>query len=52
MFGQKSFIDEFTELVVEFDVSEIEKSGIYEVKLVTPTGATRLSSETIKYKQI
>lgn len=48
VYGPKSVIDGITELVVEFDVSEIEKSGIYEVKLVTPTGATRLSSETIK----
>lgn len=48
VYGQKSVIDVITELVVEFDVSEIEKSGIYEVKLVIPAGATRLSSETIK----
>ncbi|MFY3792301.1 YbbR-like domain-containing protein [Ureibacillus sp. MALMAid1270] len=47
VFGPKSIIDGLTELVVEFDVTEIENSGQYEVNLPVPSGATRLSSSTI-----
>lgn len=47
VYGPKSVIDAFAELVVEFDVSEIEESGAYKVDLSLPNGATRLSSKTI-----
>ncbi len=47
VFGPKSIIDGLTELVVEFDVTQIEDSGQYEVSLPVPNGATKLSSETI-----
>ncbi|MDM5335481.1 CdaR family protein [Ureibacillus composti] len=47
VYGPKSIIDAFAELVVEFDVSEIEESKVYKVDLSLPNGATRLSSKTI-----
>ncbi|NLY79676.1 MAG: hypothetical protein GX072_07235 [Lysinibacillus sp.] len=47
LFGPKSIIDSLESLVVEFDVSEIESSGNYEVPLELPAGATKLSEETI-----
>ncbi len=47
VFGPKSIIDGLSELVVEFDVSELEEPGQYEVNLVVPNGATKLSSQTI-----
>lgn len=48
VYGPKSIIDSLTELVVEFDISEIEESGVYEVNLEIPNGATKLSSKTIE----
>lgn len=48
VYGPKSIIDSLTELVVEFDISEIEESGVYEVNLELPNGATKLSSKTIE----
>ncbi|BDH63608.1 hypothetical protein MTP04_37380 [Lysinibacillus sp. PLM2] len=47
VFGPKSIVDGLTELVVEFDVTEITETGEYEVNLVVPNGATKVSSETI-----
>ncbi|RUL53526.1 MULTISPECIES: YbbR-like domain-containing protein [Lysinibacillus] len=48
VFGPKSIIDSLTELVVEFDISEIQQSGSYDVQLNVPNGATRLSTEKVK----
>lgn len=45
VFGPKSLIDSIEELVVEFDVSKIETSGEYEVKLNLPKGATKLGTD-------
>lgn len=50
VFGPKSIIDSLEELVVEFDVSAIDKSDSYNVDLVVPNGATKLSSGKIKIK--
>ena len=47
VYGKKAIIDELTDLVVEFDVAEITKSGTYEVKLRLPKGVTS-KSKTIK----
>lgn len=38
VYGKKAVIDELKELVVEFDVSDLEKSGSYEAKIVVPEG--------------
>ncbi len=48
VYGPKSIIDSLTELVVEFDISEIQESGVYKVNLKIPNGATKLSSKTIE----
>lgn len=48
VFGPKSIIDQLTQLVVEFDISAIDDSGVYKVDLVMPNGVTRLSSKTIE----
>ena len=48
VFGPKSIIDQLTQLEVEFDVSEIEDTGLYNVNFEIPTGVTRLSSKTSK----
>ena len=40
VYGKKVIIDELPELVVEFDVSDIEKSGAYEAKVIVPDGVT------------
>lgn len=47
VFGPKSIIDGLTELVVEFDVTELENSGQYEIETLVPNGATKLSASTI-----
>ncbi|KGR77921.1 CdaR family protein [Ureibacillus manganicus] len=47
VFGPKSIIDGLNELVVEFDVTEIESSGQYEVDVTVPNGATKLSTSSI-----
>lgn len=48
VFGPKTMIDPLTQLEVEFDVSEIKESGVYDVDLVLPNGATRLSAKSIE----
>ncbi|MDI7742675.1 CdaR family protein [Lysinibacillus fusiformis] len=48
VFGPKSIIDPITRLEVEFDISEIQKSGAYEVKIPLPNGVTKLSKNTIE----
>lgn len=47
VYGKKAIIDELTDLVVEFDVAEITKSGTYEVELSLPEGVSS-KSKTIK----
>ncbi|SOC24676.1 YbbR domain-containing protein [Ureibacillus xyleni] len=48
VYGPKSIIDALSELPVEFDISDIENSGSYEVDLVAPNGTTKLSTKKIK----
>lgn len=40
VYGKKAMIDELRELVVEFDVSDLEESGSYEAKVIVPDGVT------------
>lgn len=40
VYGKKGLIDELEELVVEFDVSDLEESGSHEVTVKLPEGAT------------
>lgn len=40
VYGKKVIIDELPELVVEFDVSDLEESGEYEAKVIVPDGVT------------
>lgn len=47
VYGPKSIVDTINELVVEFDVSKVDKSGEYKVNLKVPEGATKLSVETL-----
>lgn len=47
VFGQKSVVDNLKEIVVEFDVSKVDKSGNYKVNLKLPEGASKLSLEEI-----
>ncbi|MGM9951297.1 MAG: YbbR-like domain-containing protein [Lysinibacillus sp.] len=46
VYGKKGLIDELEELVVEFDVSDLEKSGAHEVTVKLPEGVT-LQQKTI-----
>ena len=48
VFGPKSIIDPITRLEVEFDISEIQESGVYEVKVPIPNGVVKLSKNTIE----
>ena len=47
VYGKKAIIDELPGLVVEFDVSGLEKSGTYEAKVKVPDGVT-VKDNTIK----
>lgn len=48
LFGPKSIIDPITRLEVEFDISEIQESGVYEVKVPLPNGVAKLSKNSIE----
>lgn len=48
VFGPKSIIDSLTRIEVEFDLSELEESGTYEVDIPLPKGAFNLSTKTMK----
>ncbi|RHW35029.1 hypothetical protein D1B33_13380 [Lysinibacillus yapensis] len=48
VFGPKSVIDPLTRLEVEFDISDIDESGTYKVKVPLPNGAFKQSPETIE----
>lgn len=45
--GKKAIIDELTELVVEFDLSELDESGSYEAKVKVPDGVS-VQSDKVK----
>lgn len=49
VFGKKSIIDELSEIVLEFDVALIDKSGEYEGNLILPDGI-RAEPVTVKIK--
>lgn len=45
--GKKAVIDELSELVVEFDVSELDESGTYNAQIQVPEGIT-IESDKVK----
>jgi len=47
VFGPKSVVDSIKSLEVDFDVSQVERSGNYDVNLKVPKGATKLGTEKI-----
>lgn len=47
LYGPKSIIDSLKSLVVEFDVSQVNRSGNFEVNLKLPKGATRINPDKI-----
>lgn len=47
VYGPRTVIDALTEVVAEFDVSAVTGAGSYGAKLALPTGATKLSRDTI-----
>lgn len=49
VFGKKSAVDELSEIVLEFDVAQVNDSGEFEGKLIVPDGL-RAESKTVKVK--
>ena len=49
VFGKKSAVDELSEIVLEFDVAQINDSGEFEGKLILPEGL-RAEPATVKVK--
>ena len=49
VFGRKSAVDELSEIVLEFDVAQINASGEFEGKLIVPD-ALRVEPKTVKVK--
>jgi YbbR domain-containing protein len=49
VYGKKAIIDELTNLVVEFDMADLTKSGTYDAKVVLPEGV-KSKMETLKVK--
>lgn len=49
VFGKKAIIDELTDLVVEFDVADLTKSGTYDAKITLPEGL-KSKTEILKVK--
>ena len=47
VYGSKVILDSMTELVVEYDVSKLEKSTVSKVKVKLPEGITKASQEEI-----
>ena len=48
LFGPSAIVDKIEKLVVDVDVSKLEKSGEFDVELAIPEGVTKLSLEKIK----
>ena len=48
LFGPRAIVDKIEKLVVDVDVSKLEKSGGFDVELAIPEGVTKLSLEKIK----
>lgn len=52
VYGKKAVIDELKELVVEFDVSDLEKSGAYEVQLLVPEGVATTTKTIVIHAEV
>ena len=50
VFGPKSIVDSIKTLEAEFDLSQVDHSGNYEVNLKLPKGATRLGTDKISVR--
>lgn len=48
LYGPKSVLDKIDQLNVDVDISKIEKSGSFDMKLAVPEGVTKLSKEVIE----
>ncbi|WP_277586706.1 CdaR family protein [Psychrobacillus antarcticus] len=48
LYGPKSVLDKIDQLNVDVDISKIEKSGSFNMKLNVPEGVTKLSKEAIE----
>jgi len=48
LYGPKAALDKIDELNVDVDISKIEKSGSFDLKLALPVGVTKLSKEVIE----
>ena len=48
LYGPKSVLDKIEQLNVDVDISKIEKSGSFDMKLAVPEGVTKLSKEAIE----
>lgn len=48
LYGPRAIIDKIEELKVDVDISKIEDSGDFEVKLTVPDGVTKLSVDKIR----
>lgn len=48
LYGPKPVLDKIDQLNVDVDVSKIEKSGSFKLKLAVPEGVTKLSKEEIE----
>ncbi len=50
LYGPKSVLDKIKQLNVDVDISKIEESGNFDLKLLVPEGVTKLSTEKIKIR--
>ena len=48
LYGPKAVLDKIDQLNVDVDLSKIEKSGSFDMKLAVPEGVTKLSKEVIE----
>ncbi|MEK3979685.1 CdaR family protein [Psychrobacillus sp. FSL K6-2836] len=48
LYGPKSVLDKIDQLNVDVDISKIEKSGSFDMKLAVPEGVTKLSKEAVE----
>ncbi|MFX3672885.1 MAG: YbbR-like domain-containing protein [Paenisporosarcina sp.] len=49
-FGSKAIIDELEEIIVDVDISKLEASKTFNVKIPIPEGVSRLSKEELEVK--
>lgn len=48
LYGPRTVLDKLDQLIVDVDVSKLEASGDFDVKLAIPSGVTRMSHDKIK----